>query len=134
MLRVVPYALIYLFTRFLALFCVLLPSGVAHYVRVLELHLLYLVYSSGPGGFDDGVQILLMKNSESYAKPLVTLLRKSSPGSSSERIALSFIELVRGTSEVDLALAAFGERHPNPETKDLVLAILASKPPGQYAP
>jgi hypothetical protein len=95
MLRAVPYAFVYLFTRLLALFCVSLPSSVAPYVRVLELRLLYLVYSSGPGGFDDAVQITLMKNPRAYAIPLLRLLRKSSLGSSSECIALSFIELVR---------------------------------------
>ncbi len=82
MLAILQYAVIYLMARSLSLLCVVLPSAIEEPVRVQELKLMHIASSQGPGGFDDAVQMAILKNPEKYSGPLVSLLNSSKPGSS----------------------------------------------------
>jgi hypothetical protein len=132
MLRALPFILLFLVAHALAALCALLPRFLKHPVRSCELRLLYLIRRRGPGGFDDGVQMTLMRNADIYAPPVVRLLLSSSPNTLAERIALEFVEDVRGSTEVEASLAKFGNSHPNPETRRLVSDILAQAPRARH--
>ncbi len=134
MLAILQYAFIFLMARSLSLLCVVLPSGIEEPVRIQELKLMHIASSQGPGGFDDAVQMAILKNPDKYAGPLVNLLNNSTPGSSQENLALSYIELVMQQPGVSSSLTAFGAKHPTPEVQRLVTAILSSKVPGRVAP
>ena len=134
MLRFVPAVLLYLGSRVIAIIASVSPKFLAQPLRSIELRMLYRVSRVGPGGFDDAVQIMLMRNASVYAGPTLTLLLRSTPGSVGERVALAFIEDVRVGSDLDQALKGFGEQHADPSTRRLVESILLAPPRGRRAP
>jgi hypothetical protein len=134
MLRAVPFIVLFLLARALAGLCAILPWSLDRPIRWCELRLLYFVRRYGPGGFDDAVQLTLVRHAAVYATPVTRLLRHSPANSLSERIALAFVEDVRGSAEVDSALSALGNRHPDARTRSLINSILAQAPDANHAP
>jgi hypothetical protein len=67
MLRALLFLPIMLLSFVLAGLCRLLPGQLSCPLRWCELRILYFVYRVGPGGFDDDVQIALMKGKRRYA-------------------------------------------------------------------
>lgn len=134
MLRAVPFVMLFLMARALAGLCAILPRQLDRPIRWCELRLLYFVRRYGPGGFDDAVQVTLVRHASVYAAPVTRLLLHSPPHSLGERIALSFVEDVRGSDEVEGALAKFGNNHPDAGTRNLVGTILAQAPRANNAP
>jgi hypothetical protein len=127
MLRAVPFIVLFLLARALAGLCAILPWSLDRPIRWCELRLLYFVRRYGPGGFDDAVQVTLVRHAAIYATPVSRLLLHSPPNSLGERIALTFVEDVRGPSEVENALAAVGNTHPDARTRNLISSILAAQ-------
>jgi len=127
-MRIAPYLVLFLLARALAGLCAILPWSLERPFRWCELRLLYFIRHAGPGGFDDAVQTTLMRNANTYAGPVIRMLMNSRPGSVDERIAISFVEAVRGPPDVDNALMRFGNGHPDTRTRSLISRILAHPP------
>ena len=134
MLTAVPFILLFLVARALAGLCAILPRLLEKPFRWCEIRLLYFIRCYGPGGLDDAVQVTLMKHANLYAIPVTEILLSSSPNTLGERIALAFVEDVRGSAEVESALAKFGSGHPDAGTRRLVSSILAQAPRASHAP
>ena len=134
MLRAVPFIVLFLVARGLAGLCAILPWALDRPIRWCELRLLYFVCRYGPGGFDDAVQVTLLRNAAVYSAPVVRLLLDSPANSLGERVALAFVEDVRGPAEVESALVALGNRHPDAGTRNLISSILAQAPRAHHAP
>jgi hypothetical protein len=133
-LQAVPFVVLYLLARAMAGFCAILPWALDRPIRWCELRLLYFVRRYGPGGFDDAVQVTLLRHAAIYATPVTRLLLRSSVNSLGERIALAFVEDVRGPAEIETALAALRNRHPDARTRNLISSILAQPPGAHHAP
>lgn len=134
MLRAVPFIVLFLLARALAGLCAILPWSLDRPIRWCELRLLYFVRRYGPGGLDDAVQVTLVRHAAVYATPITRLLQHSPANSLGERIALTFVEDVRGPAEVESALAALGNSHPDAGTRNLISSILAQAPGARHAP
>lgn len=134
MLRALPFILLFLLARALAAVCAILPWELDRPIRWCELRLLYFVRRYGPGGFDDAVQVTLLRHAKIYAAPVTRLLLHSPAGSLGERIALTFVDDVRGCAELEDALKVFASRHPDAGTRNLVNSILAQAPRADHAP
>ena len=126
MLAIFWYGIIFLSAKGIGVVGGLFPANIEYPIRVYELKLLSKVRYQGPGGFDDAVQETVMSNRNIYTQPVLKLLASSQPGSSDEELALSFIEEVRSSPEVEAVLKQLAEQHPNPETRKLAQAILRS--------
>jgi hypothetical protein len=133
-LRALPFIVLFLLARALAGVCAILPWSLDRPVRWCELRLLYFVRRYGPGGFDDAVQVTLLRSVAVYATPVSRLLLHSPPNSLGERIALTFVEDVRGPPEVESALAALVKSHPDARTRSLISSILAQPPSANHSP
>lgn len=134
MLRALPFILLFLLARALAALCAILPWSLDRPIRWCELRILYFVRRYGPGGFDDAVQMTLLRQANVYAAPVTRLLLHSPAGSVGERIALAFVEDVRGSIELEDALRTFASRHPDAATRNLVNSILAEAPRTDHMP
>jgi hypothetical protein len=134
MLRAVPFVVLFLLARALAGLCAILPWALDRPIRWCELRLLYFIRRYGPGGFDDAVQVTLLRHAAIYATPVTRLLLHSPVNSLDERIALAFVEDVRGPAEIETALAALRNRHPDARTRNLINSILAQAPHAHHVP
>jgi len=93
-------------------------------VELLGLHSMYLKGS----GYDDGATSIIVENQQRYADEIISILKKSKPGSEDEELALTFIEYVIDQPRVRETLAGFGENHPSHDTRCLVQIILSDEP------
>jgi hypothetical protein len=91
------YIALYVLARLLSVAALLAPP-----LRQHELRLLHRVYLEGPGGADDDVQMLLMRNRTRYEPVVQKMLLSSNP--QDKEVALEFEELVSNSREPRSAL------------------------------
>ncbi len=93
----IKHMALYILARLLSVAAMLFPP-----LRQAELRLLYKVYVEGPGGFDDAVQMLLMKKRIMYAPAVQKML--ASPKPKDKEIGAEFEEFVSKSREPHGAL------------------------------